>query len=164
MKSFPEEVSALRATVKSEIVSISERVLETISKYRIPTAGTESKVFFWKLYGDYNNYAYEIYVDDDSEGKHFFANAVEGYSIAYEASKDLPPTHPIRLGLCLNFSSFTYETLKNQEDACNLARQAFDEALAEVDNIAEDDYKDATLIMELLRDNLNMWTSSENDD
>lgn len=32
--------------------------------------------------------------------------------------------------------------------------QAFDEAIAELDSLNEDSYKDSTLIMQLLRDNL----------
>ncbi|PON33167.1 14-3-3 protein [Parasponia andersonii] len=36
---------------------------------------------------------------------------------------------------------------------------AFDEAIAELDTLGEDSYKDSTLIMQLLRDNLTLWTS-----
>jgi hypothetical protein len=43
--------------------------------------------------------------------------------------------------------------------ACYLAKQAFDEAISELDNLSEDSYKDSTLIMQLLRDNLTLWTS-----
>ena len=39
------------------------------------------------------------------------------------------------------------------------AFQAFDEAIAELDTLNEDSYKDSTLIMQLLRDNLTLWTS-----
>ena len=43
--------------------------------------------------------------------------------------------------------------------------QAFDEAIAELDTLNEDSYKDSTLIMQLLRDNLTLWTSdAANDD
>merc|ERR1712217_678532 len=40
-----------------------------------------------------------------------------------------------------------------------LAKQAFDDAIAELDTLNEDSYKDSTLIMQLLRDNLTLWTS-----
>ena len=67
--------------------------------------------------------------------------------------------HPIRLGLALNFSVFYYEILNSPERACKLAKQAFDDAVSELDKLAEDNHKDSTLIMQLLRDNLTLWTS-----
>ena len=41
------------------------------------------------------------------------------------------------------------ETRKSEE---KMARTAFEDAIAELDNVAEDSYKDSTLIMQLLRD------------
>ncbi|WZZ45703.1 hypothetical protein YC2023_041962 [Brassica napus] len=35
----------------------------------------------------------------------------------------------------------------------------FDDAIAELDTLGEESYKDSTLIMQLLRDNLTLWTS-----
>merc|ERR1712137_1468806 len=40
-----------------------------------------------------------------------------------------------------------------------LAKSAFDDAIAQLDTLPEDSYKDSTLIMQLLRDNLTLWTS-----
>merc|ERR1712174_107680 len=90
------------------------------------------------------------------------SSALDAYQSATEvASADLPPTHPIRLGLALNFSVFYYEILNSPDQACHLAKQAFDDAIAELDTLSEESYKDSTLIMQLLRDNLTLWTSSE---
>ncbi|XP_020871366.1 14-3-3-like protein, partial [Arabidopsis lyrata subsp. lyrata] len=75
------------------------------------------------------------------------------------ANSELAPKHPIRLGLALNFSVFYYEILNSPDRACNLAKQAFDEAIAELDTLGEESYKDSTLIMQLLRDNLTLWTA-----
>lgn len=80
------------------------------------------------------------------------------------AQTELTPTHPIRLGLALNFSVFYYEILNSPDRACHLAKQAFDDAIAELDSLSEESYRDSTLIMQLLRDNLTLWTSSESAD
>merc|ERR1712108_114672 len=84
----------------------------------------------------------------------------KAYQDAYDISKSkMQPTHPIRLGLALNFSVFYYEILNSPDKACQLAKQAFDDAIAELDPLNEDSYKDSTLIMQLLRDSLTLWTS-----
>lgn len=74
----------------------------------------------------------------------------------------LPPTHPIRLGLILNFSVFFYEILGEKYKAVALAREAFDDAIAEISTLSDEQYKDTTLIMQLLRDNLAVWAAETN--
>jgi len=108
--------------------------------------------------GDYHRYLAEFAIGNDRK------EAAENSLVAYKAASDiamteLPPTHPIRLGLALNFSVFYYEILNSPDRACRLAKAAFDDAIAELDTLSEESYKDSTLIMQLLRDNLTLWTS-----
>jgi 14-3-3 protein beta/theta/zeta len=89
----------------------------------------------------------------------------KAYKDAFDIAKaEMQPTHPIRLGLALNFSVFFYEILNSPDQACHLAKLAFDDAIAELDTLNEDSYKDSTLIMQLLRDNLTLWTSDAQGD
>ena len=103
--------------------------------------------------GDYHRYLAEFALGD--KRKTSADKSLEAYKNATEvAQTDLAPTHPIRLGLALNFSVFYYEILNSPDQACHLAKQAFDDAIAELDTLREESYKDSTLIMQLLRDNL----------
>ena len=110
--------------------------------------------------GDYHRYLAEFQAGDTR--KESSQAALDAYTSAQTtASENLPPTHPIRLGLALNFSVFYYEILNSPDRACHLAKQAFDDAIAELDTLSEESYKDSTLIMQLLRDNLTLWTSDQ---
>ena len=80
-----------------------------------------------------------------------------------EAEKELKSTCPIRLGLALNYSVFYYEILNSPEIACKIAKKAFDNAITDLDGLEEDEYRDSATIMQLLRDNLTLWTSDLNE-
>lgn len=49
--------------------------------------------------------------------------------------------------------------MNSPDHACKLAKAAFDNAIAELDSLEEDEYRDSATIMQLLRDNLTLWTS-----
>jgi len=152
-----------RQKVENELTAICNDVLALLDEYLIPSAGTEdaeSKVFYLKMKGDYYRYLGEVAVADKRDD--VVKSSKEAYNDAYdEAKAKMAPTHPIRLGLALNFSVFFYEILNTPAQACSLAKTAFDQAIAELDTLQEDAYKDSTLIMQLLRDNLTLWTSEE---
>ncbi|GAB4829054.1 Growth-regulating factor 12 [Ancistrocladus abbreviatus] len=145
--------------VEDELTKICDDILAIIDKHLIPHGGSgEATVFYYKMKGDYYRYLAEFKTDQDR--KEAAEQSLKGYEAASAiANTDLPSTHPIRLGLALNFSVFYYEIMNSPERACHLAKQAFDEAIAELDTLSEESYKDSTLIMQLLRDNLTLWTS-----
>jgi len=70
----------------------------------------------------------------------------------------------VRLGLALNYSVFFYEVRSDRTKACQLAKETFDSAIGDIDQINEEHYKDATTIMQLIRDNLTLWTAEEEQD
>jgi len=148
-----------REKVETELRTICNDVLKLLNDFLIPKAGNaESKVFYLKMKGDYFRYLAEVSTGDVREG--VVEDSQQAYKDALEIAKaQMQPTHPIRLGLALNFSVFYYEILNSPDKACTLAKQAFDDAIAELDTLNEDSYKDSTLIMQLLRDNLTLWTS-----
>ncbi|XP_023731365.1 14-3-3-like protein GF14 iota [Lactuca sativa] len=145
--------------VEDELTKICNDILTIIDKHLLPSSKSgEATVFYHKMKGDYFRYLAEFKTDDDR--KEAADQSLKGYEAASTtANAELPSTHPIRLGLALNFSVFYYEIMNNPERACHLAKQAFDDAIAELDSLSEESYKDSTLIMQLLRDNLTLWTS-----
>jgi len=87
-------------------------------------------------------------------------DSLNAYKTATQiAETELSTTHPIRLGLALNFSVFYYEIMNSPETACKLAKKAFDDAVADIDTLTDESYKDSTFILQLLRDNLTLWNS-----
>ncbi|KAE9609050.1 putative 14-3-3 protein [Lupinus albus] len=262
-----------RSKIESELSNICDGILKLLDSRLIPSASSgDSKVFYLKMKGDYHRYLAEF--KTGAERKDAAESTLAAYKSAQDiANTELPPTHPIRLGLALNFSVFYYEILNSPDRACNLAKQvrfanimntlscvilyfisarfldvcrekkegdngiynahcslmgiillevellssmeyrirccniydiywvyphniikcvsqlrkdvsnsvqykyqehnfaischivmAFDEAIAELDTLGEESYKDSTLIMQLLRDNLTLWTSDMQDD
>jgi len=152
--------------IEGELNNFCNDVLSLLEKKLIPAVkSADSKVFFLKMKGDYHRYMAEFATGDAhskaSEG------ALSSYKAASEAANvELKTTHPIRLGLALNFSVFYYEVINDPQKACVLAKQAFDDAIADIETLAEDEYKDSTTIMQLIRDNLTLWTSemADNDE
>lgn len=153
------KIKEYRHKIENELYDVCNDILALLEEHLIPTAQDgEARVFYYKMKGDYHRYVAE-YATGDAR-KDAAAAALTSYKSATDvAVVDLATTHPIRLGLALNFSVFYYEILNSPERACHLAKQAFDDAIAELDTLNEESYKDSTLIMQLLRDNLTLWTS-----
>ncbi|KAF9430784.1 14-3-3 protein [Podila epigama] len=155
-------ISTYRAKIEKELSETCYDILNVLEKHLIPkSVQHESQVFFLKMKGDYFRYLAEFLTDTKRQ------EAVESAGQAYQEASDiaigeLTPTHPIRLGLALNHSVFLYEIVNNPALARDSARKAFDDAIAELDTMSEEEYKDSTLIMQLIRDNLSLWASEDN--
>ena len=112
-----------REKIEKELREICGDVLSLLDKYLIPKASNaESKVFYLKMKGDYYRYLAEVATGDGRTA--VLEDSQKAYQEAFEIAKSkMQPTHPIRLGLALNFSVFYYEILNSPEKACQLAKQ-----------------------------------------
>ncbi|CAO2602479.1 14-3-3 protein zeta/delta [Lemmus lemmus] len=142
-----EERNLLSVAYKN-VVGARRSSWRVVSSIEQKTEGAEKKQQMareYRMKGDYYRYLAEVAAGDDKKG--IVDQSQQAYQEAFEISKkEMQPTHPIRLGLALNFSVFYYEILNSPE------------AIAELDTLSEESYKDSTLIMQLLRDNLTVST------
>merc|ERR1712060_50265 len=116
----------------------------------------ECQVFYLKMIGDYYRYLTEAFPTDEYKEK-----CSKFYEDAMQIAEALEATHPTRLGLALNYSVCHYEILEQPKQACDLAKKAFDEAIEKLDSLSDVSYRGSTLIMQLLRDNLTIWTQGD---
>ena len=147
-------------TIEKELSKICKEIIELLDNNLIESAkeNPQSEVFYQKMKGDYYRYIAEFATGKDHDDA--ADKAYDAYNKATEvATANLDTTNPIRLGLALNFSVFYYEVRSDPKTACKLAKQAFDDAIADIEKIDEENYKDSTTIMQLIRDNLTLWTS-----
>lgn len=153
-------IEEYKQNIEKELRDICQEIIHLLKESLIKSASeAEARVFFLKMKGDYYRYLAEL--EKTAKGTEACHNAKEAYELATTEAKTLSVVNPIRLGLSLNKSVFYYELLSDPTEACQIAKKAFDSAIAELDELKEDSYKDSTLIMQLLRDNLTLWKSEE---
>lgn len=151
-------VSELKQTLEAELFEWCNKMLSLIDNHLLKTTqNTENKVFYLKLKGDYYRYIAEF----TAGNKHseIAQSSLLAYTQASEIASNLPYNNPTKLGLALNYSVFYYEVLNNAQTAVNIANQAFQEGITNLDNIEEHQYKDATTILQLLKENIDMWSA-----
>jgi len=151
-------IDEYRKKIQKQVESVCVDLQGLLDKYLIPGAEeVDSKVFYLKMLGDYLRYMAET-KDGDEDFKPIVENSRKAYQQAFElATEHMLPTDPIRLGLVLNFSVFYFEIANAAPEATSLAKQAYEDAVAKLAELDENDYKDSTMIMELLRENLALW-------
>ena len=157
---FLSYIQEYRKKIEDELTKMCNNVLSTIDSHLIKRAeDAEAKVFYLKMKGDYNRYIAE-YAQGDLKDK-VSKFALDSYGSASADAKNLPAIHPISLGLALNFSVFYYEVMGDHEKACTIAKDVLDVANKEMANVEDpeenENHRDALSIINLLRENLDMW-------
>ena len=149
----------VKTNIENEMTKICNDIQKVIDTYLLPNAkDSENKVFFLKLKGDYYRYNSEFALGTDFDTAVNLAD--KAYKEAYEiANKDIPIANSTRLGLALNYSVFYYEIKNLKEEACTIAKTAFDEAMKVLDDLEKVKAKDTLLIIQLLKENLILWSN-----
>merc|ERR1711970_216849 len=159
-----ENLAAYKQNIASEVFDLIDQVCANIVKVYTdessPLKATKEEVlvFFLKMEGDYYRYGAEITEKDARDD--YKKKAHGSYEKAQTLAQGLKETNPIRLGLALNYSVFYYELCDEKAMASELAQAAFDQAIDQLDSLGEDAYRDSTLIMQLLKDNLSLWNEA----
>jgi 14-3-3 protein epsilon len=157
---FSDALAKYKQEIEGKLTDDCQRVVDMINdKVLSKACEGESKAFFVKMVGDYYRYIAEN--AKESKLEEVKQNALKAYNEANGI--ELPPCNPIKLGLALNFSVFHYEVMKNHKAACELADSALQSALDKIDELEEDDFRDAKSIIELLKENLTLWKEEEED-
>jgi 14-3-3 protein epsilon len=157
---YSDVLGTYKARIETQLIADCQRVIDMInSKVLSKSSADEAQAFFDKMVGDYYRYIAENAKGDQLESVK--QNALKAYEQANKIP--LPACNPIKLGLALNFSVFHYEVMKNPKIAIELADQALQEALDKIDELEEDDFRDAKSIIELLKENLTLWKEEDDE-
>ena len=155
---FADSLANYKKKIEEGLYKDCETVIELIrSKVLTKQSGEEAKAFFVKMVGDYYRYIAET--AQGSKLEQVKTEALKAYNEANGIT--LPPCNPIKLGLALNFSVFHYEVMKDHKKAIALAEESLQAALDKIDDLGEDDFRDAKSIIELLKENITLWKEEE---
>merc|ERR1712080_665269 len=101
--------------VEEELKGLCNEVISLLDDILIAKASNaDSKVFYLKMKGDYFRYLSEVSLADIKSA--VVEESRKAYQEAFNISKlEMKPTHPIRLGLALNYSVFYYEIMESPE-------------------------------------------------
>ena len=157
-------IKEIRENIEKELYQILLDIEKMLDKYLIPNAiDIENKVFYLKLKADFMRYKCEI-----SYGKELddiISKTEKIYKEANDiANKELMISNSTRLGLALNYSVFFYDIKKMKEEAINIAKNAFDDAMKILDNLEISKAKDTLLIIQMLKENLIFWCNEINNE
>lgn len=156
-----EKLEQLRTKLVAELDGYCNELISLTDTKLLPAADDAlTKVFYEKLKADY--YRYSVEFKPESERKEGSEKAKASYEAAMNiAQSELTKGNPAFLGLALNYSVFLYEIIGQKEDAIKLADKSFKEAVDLLDELGEDEYSEATLILQLLKDNVSLWTEEQ---
>ena len=157
---YSEECKEYKSKIEKELEQQCKKVIKIVKDKSLSKAvDAEGKAFYLKMIADYHRY-----IAETAKGallEEVKAGAKDYYDKATAAAKELKPYNSTKLGLALNCSVFYYEVQSDIPKACSLAEDALNAAKDNIDDMDNDDAKDALSIVELLKENLSLWKEED---
>jgi len=148
-KDRAQKVKEYKIKIEKELQDIIADVLDLVDNHLLShTKENESCVFYHKMKGDYYRYMCELYADKKREEA--AKQCLAAYETAHELASQLSLVNPVRLGLALNFAVFYFEILHEHMKSGEVAKKAVEDALPKLDALDEEEYKEVSVIMQLL--------------
>jgi len=149
-------IQGYKQTVLNELSAKCDEILALLSKEACWSQTPDGQVFYLKMRGDYHRYKAEVAVPAEPS----IQAAGEAYTQAMQiAETGLRADHPIRLGLALNTSVFFVEVKQNRDEACRIAKLAYEQA--DPYRASGEMVKDSEQVMQLLSDNMVLWMQAD---
>lgn len=148
-----------KTKVEHELVITAKTAVQTARLLMKPDSDFRQTCFLNKMIADFSRYLVDVYIHYP-ESKRLEKEAIDQADQAYSCALSAPgidATDELYLGSCVNYSLFQFEILGKPRNACILARDALVNC-QENFNLIKDCPQKVTL-MQLLRDNLLLWTS-----
>lgn len=150
-------VLKLKNSIENELKDACTLIIDILDKHLIKNSSPDSKVFYYKLKGDYYRYLASFFTSGN-----YSQNAMIAYKQASQLSTSLSCVNPIKIDLALSYSVFLYDIVKNPDEAINIANEALQDALNIITEIDETEMKEATASLQMLKDNIDNWTKEQN--
>ena len=154
-----KQIKIIKSKIEEELLQIFKKIHAMLDEYLIPNAqDEETKIFYMKIKADY--YRYHCEFAEEEQFEEAKKNAEKIYKEAYDMSlKGINIYNSVRLGLALNYSVFLYEIMESKNEAYDIAQKTYDDAMKVVDDLEKDRTSDNLLLIQLLKENLNLWNN-----
>ena len=105
---------------------------------------------------------YYRYISEIASGMKLHDSKEQARKLYDEANSiSLPACNPVKLGIVLNLAVFNYEIMQDYKRACAVADRALSEALEKIDDLEEEEFREAKATIELLKENLAIWKEEQ---
>ncbi|CAF0766983.1 unnamed protein product [Adineta steineri] len=155
-----------REEIANELWNLCQELLTIVKDVLTPNARNDAEqiAFYERMKGDFIRYEIEIASINlkeslQNEANHCYLNAKE------LAENNLPAYHPVRVGIMLNYSVFCFNSKSKTENALKIAKQAYEEALADYDQLHNEEMRrDAHALMKSLQNNMKHFAKGPGSD